>query len=85
MRYFLSSVVSLFIIGLFLYSKLLPFESKLDANYRKGFKFFASILNPILSMMRGLVAPMEVGKGLAVDMSQIIVLVLLLLALNLIV
>lgn len=75
-------IISILIIGLFLFSKLLPYKDKLSPNYRRIFDFFNSILSPTLNLLKKVVKPIQVGNGLSVDMSQIVFLVVLLIALN---
>lgn len=82
MREVFPVIISIFILGLFLYSKLLPFKNKLLPNYRKVFNFFESIFEPIFNFLRNVIKPFKVGIGLSVDMSQIILLVILLIILN---
>ena len=75
-------LLSLLIVGLFLYSKLLPYKDKLNPQYKKIFDFFNSIFTPIFNFLKNLVKPFQVGIGLSVDMSQIILLILFLIVLN---
>lgn len=82
MREIFPVIISIFILGLFLYSKLLPFKNKLLPNYRKVFNFFESIFEPIFNFLRNIIKPFKVGIGLSVDMSQIILLIILLFILN---
>jgi uncharacterized protein YggT (Ycf19 family) len=82
MREVFPIIISIFIVGLFLYSKLLPFKNKLLPNYRKVFNFFESIFEPIINFLRNVIKPVKVGLGLSVDMSQVILLVILLIILN---
>jgi len=78
--YILANVL---IIGLFLYSKLTPYKDQLTGNYKKTFVFFDKLFTPILSFIKTLVKPLQVGNGIAVDMSQIILLFLILLIIKL--
>ena len=77
--------INILIVGLFLHSKLAPYKDRLTGNYLKTFNFFDSIFNPLLSIFRPLFRPMQVGTGIAVDMSQIILLVVFLVAIRFIV
>lgn len=74
-------LISILILGLFLYSKLLPYKDKLNPQYRNVFDFFNSIFTPFLNFLKNIVKPFNVGIGLSVDMSQIILLLLFLLLL----
>ncbi len=76
--------LNVLIIGLFLYSKLLPHKDKLNKNYKGIFNFFSSIFNPILSFLKSFIKPYQVGQGLSVDMTQIVLLILFLVILKLI-
>lgn len=67
------------IVGLFLFSKLTPYKDKLTGNFLKSFLLFESIFNPILNFLKRFIKPTQVGTGIAVDMSQIILLLILLL------
>ena len=71
-------LLSLLIVGLFLYSKLLPYKDKLNPQYKKIFDFFNSIFTPIFNFLKNLVKPFQVGIGLSVDMSQIVLLIIFL-------
>ena len=66
------------IVGLFLYSKLLPYKDKLNNQYRGIFNFFNSIFSPIFNFLKTIVKPFQVGVGLSVDMTQIVLLIILL-------
>lgn len=74
--------ITLLIIGLFLYSKLLPYKDKLLGNYKNYFNFFDRIFFPIFKFLKARIKPFQVGQGLSVDMSQIIVLIILLILFN---
>jgi len=80
MRLLLYIFVNVLIVGLFLYSKLTPYKDRLTGNYLKTFNFFDAIFNPILAIFRPMARPAQVGNGIAVDISQIILLILLLIA-----
>jgi uncharacterized protein YggT (Ycf19 family) len=76
-------VINILIVGLFLYSKLLPYKDKLNPQYRKIFDFFNSLFTPIFNILKKMIKPFQVGFGLFVDMTQIVLLIILLLLLNL--
>ena len=76
-------LINILIVGLFLYSKLLPYKDKLNPQYKKIFDFFNSIFSPIFNFLKNLVKPFQVGVGLSVDMSQIVLLIIFLMLLNL--
>ncbi len=82
MRIILPIILNVCIVGLFLYSKLLPYKDKLNNQYRGIFDFFNSVFTPILNFLKKTVKPFQVGLGLSVDLTQIILLILLLLLLN---
>ena len=75
-------VLNILIIGLFLYSKLLPYKDKLNPQYKKIFEFFNSLFTPIFNFLKKVIKPFQVGKGLFVDMSQVVLLILFLILLN---
>lgn len=77
--YILHIIINVLIIGLFLYSKLLPYKDKLSGQFKSAFDFFSSILTPLLNSLKSLFKPFEVGQGLSVDMTQLVLLVILLL------
>lgn len=79
MKLFLLIFINVLIVGLFLFSKLTPYKDKLTGNYLKSFLFFGRIINPILNFQKRFIKPTQVGTGIAVDMSQIILLLALLL------
>jgi hypothetical protein len=74
--------INFLIVGLFLYSKLLPYKDKLNPQYNKIFDFFNRIFSPIFNFLKNLVKPFQVGLGLSVDMSQIVLLIFFLMILN---
>lgn len=69
---------------LFLYSKLMPYKAQLTGKYQSVFLSFEKLLEPILNLLRKIIKPVTVGNGIAVDMSQIILLILLLAILKII-
>jgi hypothetical protein len=82
MKFILLLFIEFLIIGLFLYAKLLPHKDRLTGGYRKVFNFWGVILEPVLKFFRGFIKPVKVGNGLAVDMSQIVLLFLFLIILT---
>lgn len=82
MRTVLPILLSVLIVGLFLYSKLLPYKDKLNPQYKRIFDFFNSIFLPIFNFLKNIVKPFQVGIGLSVDMSQIVLLIIFLMLLN---
>jgi len=82
MHYILYAIINICIIGLFLYSKLVPYKTKLTGHYQRTFLFFEGLFNPLLNLLRKIAKPMQVGNGIAVDMSQIVLLALFLIILK---
>lgn len=80
--YIIKIFIQILIVGLFLYSKLLPYKDKLNSQYRGIFDFFNSIFSPIFNFLKTMIKPFQVGVGLAVDMTQILLLVIFLMLLN---
>ena len=80
--YFVKFFIQILIIGLFLYSKLLPYKDKLNPQYKTVFDFFNSIFSPIFNFLKPMIKPFQVGVGLAVDMTQILLLIIFLMLLN---
>ena len=78
----LSYIANILIIGLFLYSKLLPHKDKLNNQYKGLFNFFNSVFAPILNLLKRFIKPFQVGQGLSVDMTQIILLIVFLIIAN---
>ena len=76
-------LIYILIIGLFLYSKILPYKDKLDIKYIKIFDFFNAIFTPIFKFFNPIFKPMQLGIGLSVDLTQIVLLIILLILLNL--
>jgi hypothetical protein len=79
MKTILILLINILIVGLFLFSKLTPYKDKLTGNYLKSFLLFERIFNPILNFLKRFIQPTQVGTGIAVDMSQIILLIIMLL------
>ena len=82
MRLLLYLFVNVLIVGLFLYSKLTPHKDRLTGKFLRIFNFFDAIFKPILSIFRPIAPPAQVGNGIAVDMSQIILIIILLIVLK---
>lgn len=82
MFFILRILIYVLIIGLFLYSKLVPYKDKLNNQYKRTFIFFDTIFSPILNFLKKYIKPFQVGQGLAVDMTQIVVLLILMAMLN---
>ncbi len=78
MKFLLHLLVYAAIVGLFLYSKLLPHKDRLANQYKSIFNFFDRVFSPILNFFRKFMKPAQVGYGLAVDMSQLLLLIILL-------
>lgn len=70
--------INVLIVGLFLYSKLLPYKEKLTGQFKTAFNFFNGIFTPILNGLKSVFTPFQVGQGLSVDMTQIVLLIILL-------
>ncbi|MBP6235958.1 MAG: YggT family protein [Saprospiraceae bacterium] len=82
MRVIIPLILNVLIVGLFLYVKLLPYKDKLKTQYKSVFDFFNSFFTPILNFLRKFIKPFQVGQGLSVDLTHIILLLVLLLFLN---
>jgi hypothetical protein len=70
--------LNVLIVGLFLYSKLLPYKEKLTGWFKSAFNFFNGIFSPVLNGLKSMFKPFQVGQGLSVDMTQIVLLIILL-------
>jgi len=77
--------INVLIIGLFLYSKLSPYKSRLTGKYLSIYNFFERLFIPLLNLLKKISKPTQVGNGIAVDMSQILLLVLFLILLKFII
>jgi len=80
--HFITLFIQILIVGLFLYSKLLPYKDKLNPQYKTIFDFFNSIFSPIFNFLKTFIKPFQVGAGLAIDMTQIILLIIFLMLLK---
>lgn len=80
--YFIKIFIQILIVGLFLYSKLLPYKDKLTSQNKAIFDFFNSIFSPIFNFLKPMIKPFQVGVGLSVDMTQIVLLIIFLMLLN---
>lgn len=67
-----------FIIFLFLYSKLGPYKDRLTGGYLKYFNFFDRMASPVLGFLRQIFKPVTAGRNLQIDMSQLVLLIILL-------
>lgn len=75
-------LINVLIVALFLHTKLTPHKIRLTDSYLRIFNFFEAIFNPILNLLRKIAHPVQVGNGIALDMSPIFLLGLLLISLN---
>jgi hypothetical protein len=75
-------IANILILGLFIYSKLLPHKDKLSNKYRNAFNFFDNIFSPMFNFLKKIFKPIEVGQSIAVDSAQIVLLIILLLFVN---
>ena len=82
MFFLLKIFIYVLIVGLFLYSKLLPYKEKLNGQYKGVFNLFNSIFSPILNFLKTMLKPFQVGQGLFVDMTQVLLLIILLILAN---
>jgi len=82
MNYLIYVLINVLIIGLFLYSKLTPYKDRLTGNYKNIFFFFDKLFNPLFTILRKLAKPLQVGNGIYVDMSQIVLLLIFLILLK---
>ncbi len=73
----------IFILGLFFYSKLTPHKARLNNQYLKYYNFFDRIFGSVSRALSGIFAPLQVGTGVAIDVTQFIILILLLLIIQL--
>lgn len=82
MRVIIPLILNVLIVGLFLYVKLLPYKDNINNQYKGVLSFFNGIFTPTLNFLRKFIKPFQVGQGLSVDLTHIILLLLLLLFLN---
>lgn len=75
-------IANILILGLFIYSKLLPHKGKLSNRYRSVFNFFNNIFSPIFNFLKKFFKPKEVGQMIAIDLTQVVLLIILLLIVN---
>jgi uncharacterized protein YggT (Ycf19 family) len=78
MRVIFYILISAAIVLLFVYSKLTPHKTRLTGQYLKIFIFCERVFNPVLNLLRKIAKPAQVGNDIAVDMSQVVLLVILL-------
>jgi hypothetical protein len=71
-------LTKILIVALFLYSKLTPHKNLLDLKYKKIYNAFDLFFKPILAFLGKLFKPFKVGHGLSVDITQIILIIILL-------
>jgi uncharacterized protein YggT (Ycf19 family) len=83
MRTLFYIAINVLIIALFIYSKLTPYKNRLSSRYVGIFAFFDKIFSPLLNLLRQFAKPAQAGNGIAVDMSQIVLLIILLFLLRL--
>ena len=74
----LKVLINVLIVGLFLFSKLLPYKDRLDSNNKDVLGLFENIFTPLSKALGSFIKPFQVGQGLSLDMTQIVLLILLL-------
>jgi hypothetical protein len=81
MMIIIKTILFLLLLGLFLYSKLLPHATNLNSNASKYFSFLDKLFKPICSFFsRNLPTRWEIGNnGLKLDLGQLIFFAILLL------
>lgn len=79
MRDILPFVFIFLVLGFFLYIKLVPFKDKLDAKHLRVFIFFDRLFQPILNFLKHYLKPYKVGNGIALDLGQVVIMLVLLL------
>jgi hypothetical protein len=79
--YLIKLAISLLLVGLFFYSKLLPHSGQLNPVYTRYFSFLKRIFDPICSFLSNKVgARLTIGNnGLKMDASQLVLFGILLL------
>lgn len=75
-------LISLFIVALFIYMRLNPYKDKLNTQSLKIYNILDACFRPIFSIIAKVIKPRQVGIGLQIDLSSIVVLILLLIILN---
>lgn len=75
-------LISLFIVALFIYMRLNPYKDKLNRQSLKIYNSLDACFRPIFSIITKVIKPRQIGIGLQVDLSSIVVLILLLIILN---
>ncbi|MEO6549672.1 MAG: hypothetical protein ABIN94_16850 [Ferruginibacter sp.] len=74
--------LNILLIGLFLFSKLLPYRDRLNPQYKSTFNFFNSIFSPLLNGLKSIFKPFTIGYNLSIDLTQLVLFILLLLLLQ---
>ena len=69
------------ILSLFIFSKLNAYEAQIYPKYSKTFGIIKLILSPILKGLGAFLKPFKIGNGLFLDVTQFVLLILLLLIL----
>ncbi len=82
MNLLLSYILIILVIGFFLYIKLIPFKDKLDDKHLRIFNIFEKLFQPMLLFFKSNIKPYKVGEGIALDLGQVIVILILLLFIN---
>ena len=69
------------VLFLFVYGKLNAYETHISPKYSKLYNVIKSIYKPVLKFLGPFFKPFKVGEGVFLDMTQIMVLIILLLIL----
>ncbi|HEX8462699.1 MAG TPA: hypothetical protein VF623_14770 [Segetibacter sp.] len=75
-------LITILLIALFLYSKLLPYKSRIHPKFRQVFDFFDSIFSAVLNLLKKVFKPVMVGANLSFDLAQVVLFIILLLLLQ---
>lgn len=73
-----SILICILIIGLFLYTRLTPYKARLSGKVLTLYELFYKIFYPIESFIKSKFTPLRIGNGISIDLSQLLILIVLL-------
>lgn len=82
MKFILIIFLNITIVGLFLFSKILPYKDRLNIKYKGILVLLNNMFTPVLNFLKMFIKPIQIGQGLSVDLTHIILLIFLLILLN---
>jgi hypothetical protein len=76
-------LLDIILIVLIIYSKVSPYRDLLSIDNKNRFQFLEKIISPIFAKLNILVKPVQIGNGIYLDRSHILLMIFLILIITL--